>query len=330
MDQADMGLARSGVLAGLSVTSRPDGITLLAAFAFAAFEQSDSTCQIAHRLSAHHRIWINSHAISVFQLFCYWAGYPILSSPSRLNMQSCGRQHFGSSISSARVIFTGVDSIITWSYLDNFRAFLDRRAGVIAGALWVIGYLGIYAWRLPVVYQHGRYVIPTVAVFCVWGLAGLIEIIHIARSSRLPILAARAWVLASAVILLVFWILGARSFALDVAIIENEMVNTAFWINRNTPEKALIAAHDIGALGYYSDRSIIDLAGLISPEVIPFIRDEAAIRYFLKAQNADFLVTFPGWYPYLTSLDDPVYSSNGSFSPNSGGENMTVYRLLDR
>jgi hypothetical protein len=31
----------------------------------------------------------------------------------------------------------------------------------------VIGYLGLYAWRLPVIYQHGRYVIPAMR-FCTW------------------------------------------------------------------------------------------------------------------------------------------------------------------
>ena len=43
----------------------------------------------------------------------------------------------------------------------------------------------------------------------------------------------------------------------------------------NTPPDALIAAHDIGAVGYFGQRRLLDLAGLVSPEVIPFIRDEA-------------------------------------------------------
>jgi hypothetical protein len=130
-------------------------------------------------------------------------------------------------------------------------------------------------------------------------------------------------------VLFLFWMLGARAFALDVAIIESEMVDTAQWINRNTPGDALIAAHDIGALGYFGGRSIIDLAGLVSPEVIPIIRDEHAIANFLEGQKADFLVTFPGWYPYLSSRAAPIYSTGGNFSPHLEGENMAVYRLLD-
>jgi hypothetical protein len=111
-----------------------------------------------------------------------------------------------------------------------------------------------------------------------------------------------------------------------VAIIESEMVDTARWVNQNTPAEALVAAHDIGALGYYGERQLVDLAGLISPEVIPFIRDEDRLKAFLDAREAEFLVTFPGWYPELVQWADPLYSTQGRFSPQAGGENMAVYR----
>ena len=38
----------------------------------------------------------------------------------------------------------------------------------------------------------------------------------------------------------------------------------AQWLDRNTPPNALIAAHDIGAMGYFARRPPLDLAGLIS------------------------------------------------------------------
>jgi hypothetical protein len=36
---------------------------------------------------------------------------------------------------------------------------------------------------------------------------------------------------------------------MDVAVIESEMVNTAKWVAESTEPDALVAAHDIGALG---------------------------------------------------------------------------------
>jgi hypothetical protein len=70
------------------------------------------------------------------------------------------------------------------------------------------------------------------------------------------------------------------------------------------------------------------LAGLVSPEVIPFIRDEARLREWLNASGADYLVTFPGWYPDLvrSRASAEVFRTRAPYSPAAGGENMVVYR----
>ncbi len=40
------------------------------------------------------------------------------------------------------------------------------------------------------------------------------------------------------------------------------------WLRRNTPEGTVVAALDIGAVGYASDRPVLDLMGLVSPEIL--------------------------------------------------------------
>jgi hypothetical protein len=132
-------------------------------------------------------------------------------------------------------------------------------------------------------------------------------------------------VLATLALALAFAGLGARAYRRDVQIIETEMVATARWIQANTEPDSRIAAHDIGAVGYYAGRPLLDLAGLVSPEVIPFIRDESRLAEWLDAAGADYLVTFPGWYPGLVSGRQPVFVSGGPYSPPMGGENMAVY-----
>jgi hypothetical protein len=104
------------------------------------------------------------------------------------------------------------------------------------------------------------------------------------------------------------------------------MVAAARWVAENTLPGDLIAAHDIGALGYYGGRNVLDLAGLISPEVIPFIRDEAQIAAYMSSKGVDYMVTFPDWYPRITSGLLPVYQADGTYVPAAGGENMAVYR----
>jgi hypothetical protein len=106
------------------------------------------------------------------------------------------------------------------------------------------------------------------------------------------------------------------------------MVAAARWVNANTPPGALVAAHDIGALGYFGGRRLLDLAGLVSPEVVPFIRDEARLRQWLNVRRADYFVTFPGWYPGLVAAPESqvLFTTAASYGPSQGGENLSIYR----
>lgn len=103
------------------------------------------------------------------------------------------------------------------------------------------------------------------------------------------------------------------------------MVRAARWVEQETPSDAVIGAHDIGGLGYFGNREILDLAGLVSPDVIPFIRDEAKLAAYLNESEADYLVTFPSWYPELTQGRTPIFQSGGEYSALFGMDRMTVY-----
>jgi len=196
----------------------------------------------------------------------------------------------------------------------------------IAGGIWAIGFLIVYALRLPVTYQHGRYIIPMIPVYLIWSFAG-VRLLFQPRSPRLwRRVLSNAWIVSITLVLIGFWILGARAYARDVALIESEMVKSAYWVSENTEENSVIAAHDIGALGYFSNRQLVDLAGLVSPDVIPFIRDEERLAEYLNQRSVEYLVTFPGWYPELVKQATPVFQTYEEFSPAQGGENMVIYK----
>jgi hypothetical protein len=194
-----------------------------------------------------------------------------------------------------------------------------------APVIWVLGYIGLYAWRLPVTYQHGRYIIPAMPIGFIFGLAGLFMTIDFVSKISWKRIISKVWTGVSILVLIIFWIRGANAFALDVGVIETEMVQVAKWIEKNTDPDAVIAAHDIGALGYYSTRFIVDLAGLITPDVIPFIRNEEKLKQYLELEEVDYLVSFPGWYPALTKGLTPIYSSESDFSAYFENENMVIY-----
>ncbi len=210
-------------------------------------------------------------------------------------------------------------------------AWITRNWAALAACIWFVGYALLYAMRLPVTYQYGRYFIPAMPVYFVIGLAGTALLARqlnapYGRYARPRWILLRVWLLTTALLWLAFLGLGANRYAQDVAVIEEEMVASAIWIAENTSPDALIAAHDIGALGYYGDRDLLDLAGLVSPEVIPFIRDEQRMAAWLDDQQADYLIVLSGWYQTLPEGKEVVYASKGTAAPLAGGGSMTVYQ----
>jgi len=318
-----------GFVIGLSVWVRPDGLTLLGPAVLGLwFSEPDSRQRLRaiFRLLAGFGVGFIPYLFFNYLLAGSWwpntfyAKQAEYVSHLAVPLWSRYLSQLGQPLVGVGVLLLPGFVVLTWA------AVRGRRWGVLAGVLWYLGYLFLYAWRLPVTYQHGRYILPAMPVYFLLGLAGLLLLVRIDEKSFVRRVLGRVWALAVILTLTSFWVHGAQAYANDVALIETEMVATAQWVNAKVPSDALIAAHDIGALGFFAHRPLLDLAGLISPDVIPFIRDETRLKQYLDDQGANYLITFPAWYPRLVAGREPLYTSAGEFSPAQGGENMQVYR----
>lgn len=319
-----------GLAAGTAVLIRPDGLTLIP---FALFRIAQIPARRGQRLlAAGGAFGLLFGAYLVFNQALAGAPWPntfyakqaeyalLLRIPVvRRWLQAAAIPFVGATA----LLLPGLVSTAWWSLGPRPRCW-----DCLWAAGWAGGLLTAYALRLPVSYQHGRYLIPVIPVVLALGMGGLRLWLRPGSARFWPRVVSRAWLLAMGTTALAFWVTGAQAYRRDVQIIETEMVASSHWINQWTEPDALIAAHDIGALGYFGGRRLLDLAGLVSPEVIPFIRDETQLGAWLDLSSADYLMTFPNWYPGLVSLPkiEQVFETGAPFSPAVGGENMAVYR----
>ena len=159
-------------------------------------------------------------------------------------------------------------------------------------------------------YQHIFVPIMIIALAC-----GTYELVNLCKQRFLKITMAM-------VICLCLVYNQSVSFKRIKTIYENQikctkstLLHLAHWIKNNTPDDSLIALHDIGVVGYYSERKMLDLVGLTNPEirkhyvdksgkkVLPF-KDRKIIAY-LKAKKPDYLVIFPEWDRFFNLLVPP-------------------------
>ena len=321
-----------GLLIGLSVWVRPDGITLLGPAVVVVLLGQPSWRKRLRGLANIVLGFGSPFALYLlFNLIITGHPWPNTFYAKQAEYAVLLKQPFLKRlVGEALQPLLGVGVILLPGLILTTISAIKRQAwGILVSVTWVVGFLVLYAWRLPATYQYGRYVMPIMPVYFLLGLIGMIESFIVIRS-RFQWILGNALKLLIGIILVSFWGLGAYSYAKDVAYIDNEMVTTAHWVANNVPAGDLVAVHDIGAMGYFGNHDLVDLAGLITPEVIPFILNEDKLATYLDGRSVKYLVVFPDWYPKLIKGLNPIFITSTVYPPNSGGSNMAVYRWLDR
>ena len=316
------------ILMGILIWVRPDAITLIVIPLFAFFED-----WLVNR-TINKKIFVS---VIVFGLsVVVYFGFNKLVSGSFFPNTFYAKQAEYSILYQQPILtrilnilivpITGVGSILLPGFLYQIVRIIKERIFILTGILlWFFGYILLFAIRLPVTYQHGRYFIPIIPIYLVIAVLGFNSIVK-RMINRPELIIMKSWKISIVIVLFIFWGLGANAFSEDVSIIESEMVDTAIWINENTSYDSKISAHDIGALGFFTNREIVDLAGLISPDVIPFINDESALKTYLDNQDVDYLMIFPNWYVNLVDGKQLIYQGEKPFTILAGGEHMAVFK----
>lgn len=332
------GLA-TGLCAGLLVLTRPDGLLVLACIG-AAFV----VCRIAGGIRPGTAKWAGAAASGALVLIILYVLLNLHTSgfvfPATFYAKQAEYEPMIRNLSLADrmaslllPLMAGLGVVLAPGFLAAF--FYGLRLRNVPAMLlwfWVAASWLLYALRLPVNYQHGRYLMPTLPAYLILSVAGAWWMLgnrggHEAAAR----VVSRVWIVAAAATAISFWWIGARVFWTDVAFINGEMGQTATWLKSNVPPDARIAAHDIGMVGYELNRPLIDLAGLITPEVIPFINDETRLLDFMRSREIDYVVVFPDWSPsYRRMVEDQrleaVHDSGFAWARRQDRENMTVYQ----
>lgn len=331
-----------GLLTGLLILTRPDGLLLLPAGAIVYLLQ---------RRPANILLFIATAALPLIPYFAFnhatsgqwWPNTlyakqieyaTLLTRPlpirfSQLLYLSLGGPAEGwRGLSNAHLLLLPGLLVSGWSAIQT--DWQNRRLQATLPLYWALAHTALYAWRLPVTYQHGRYLLVIIPVWLLFGLAGWGQLLAKAKEGRSGRVIRQTLPLSFALLQLLFYFTGSLAYATDVAFIQGEMVAAAHWLDDNVPAGATIAAHDIGAIGYFTQRPILDLAGLITPTVIPFLADEQALANYLLQQQPDYLVTAPGW-PYhqiITATQAPLlYETNFPWTTQQNANNTAIYRL---
>jgi len=203
-------------------------------------------------------------------------------------------------------------AVLALAWLRPWRAMGEdrgRRAYWTAVFLWpTLLVLGFAVGGVQVV---SRYLVPAIPAIALIGLAALRHASHAWAPRR------RAIALAAAVILF-----AAQNLAVTLAVsapharrhtrgIRDSLASLGLWARAKTAPGTLFAVADIGAFGYYSDRPVLDLYGLVTPAMAaPAVREgyDAVVwnLLFEPVGRPAYLIDRATRPARLTPPDDPL------------------------
>lgn len=165
----------------------------------------------------------------------------------------------------------GVLSVI----YDIFRL---KHSRFLLPALFIFIFIFIYWYKLPYAHRFGRYMMPIFPFYFLMFIHGS-RLVFIALNRYLN---QKNTVNGLNIIFFAVTIIYSVSAYYENRVVYQDQthhiairqVATARWLRDNTPENSVIATHDVGAIAFYSQRKIVDVAGLINPEYISQLHEK--------------------------------------------------------
>jgi hypothetical protein len=208
--------------------------------------------------------------------------------------------------------------------LWRLRAFLPLLA-------WTAVFTGAYTLlRAP--FYHW-YAAPPALGLCILGGAGLawaIERVIAVTASRVaprwpPVLTAAVIVAAIAISLPPLAALPRTSRLNDNVQL---YIETGRWLAERTPPRSRVGYYEIGYIGFYGHRPMIDALGLIDPSIAPAVRVHDFARAF-RVARPDYILEKPG-AGLNTFLAEPWFAEEYRLETELtvGAEGLRIHRRL--
>ncbi len=192
------------------------------------------------------------------------------------------------------ILSPGYAMMTLFAVLGMVRACRLRYTMLAAPGLW----FGIYwlAFLFSRVLLFSWYLVPAMPIyeiFAALGLAAVFERIN----ARFPHTIVLPAVAAVASVLAIGCSYAAIIMCRDAQAIEDRVrIPIALWLKSHSRPTDIVMLEPIGYIGYYSERPVLDIVGLVSPKVLEFYRsqNQAPVLEIARVFRPEWCVLRPG------------------------------------
>lgn len=337
--QSQKVFASTGLLLGLAVNTRPEAYLLVAIYFLVTF--------ILLRKVLKENIGKICLSIICFlilalpyPIFCYTLTGKFL--PNTFEGQGGGFNYLPNTqflVETCKLFFK--ENLVVLSlWIISIGYFLKQLAAKSLDRKYLFLYLWIFLLPLassfiaPNWRHHGRYLIPLVPIINIAAVILLQELIDKIKNRQQII---RKVFLAVILIASVnSAVIFSQALGWNVQNINDQQVKIAKWLNENLSNEKSFAVNDIGAITFFTKKNIVDMEGLVTPEIFKFQKmgdEENSKNLFalLKKNDVNYIVIYPHWFKYImenySAALEQVYSAKLERNTICGAPEMFVYKI---
>jgi len=204
--------------------------------------------------------------------------------------------------------------------------------------LWVIIFPAVSSVIAPVTHHHGRYLLPLVPFINIVSIHLFKKICDYLSGKGFKI--AALYRRLGMAVLIIFSIRSTVVFGgllgWNVENVNSQQVKIGKWLAENLPNEKAFGMNDIGAISFFTKKNVVDMAGLVTPEIFKFVsmsqHDGAnSMMKLLKEKGVNYIIIYPDWFEYIMmnykSYFTQVYSAKLEKNTICGGIEMFVYKI---
>jgi len=332
-----------GIFLGLTIWCRPDGfvlwIAILLDYFLRKFYLTKSTSPSKEE-SISLKEFVSALSLGSIIVIAYFLFNYLLSGSIFPNTYGAKIEHYSKM---NRALFlendvlkylTEFEFILIWLpfliyFLVIIKSVIKREYNTyLVFLLFIVGLIAVYYIKLPFSHRFGRYMMPVIPFYILIAIAGVktvTDFVYVKISKNKSALAN--------FIFIIYFVLAAGFFIYYnfqnkveftyYCKYQNErQVAAGKWLSQNAPDSAIVATHDIGAIAFYGERKIIDMVGLVTPELISHIKDADYSDYlnkYLSKHKVDYIVTLKNWFE--------VVNDKAVFTPVNSPEFLDIYEF---
>ncbi len=222
-------------------------------------------------------------------------------------------------------------------YFYNIKKYFNEQKYMNIIFMWIIFLPLISSIVIPNWRHHVRYLIPLIPflnIAAVYYLAILLNSKYFINFKK-SYFTSRSITLSFLMISFIYYIVFAIELGKNTDNINNQQVKLGSWVRDNVSSDETIAVNDIGAIKFISRNRILDLEGLVTPEILRYRtyqwKDNLdSTFYLLKKNNVSYIIIYDEWFKeFLEKFGNEltlVTSARLEDNTICGGDEMKVYK----